>query len=266
MKEGWFISALVVCNQAPPAPRPSRCMAGQRAQAARDVLRRRPQRTTVCDSCPHAGPAAQAPAQRTRRAPVPETRRLRSPLRLSATCSMSMTATEDRCRPMLPSSEGRRASTGAARLGSAARLALRRPAAAANGARRRPSPFRCAAPKARAQGDACLRSAAAAIKTESRAPAWRAAAEGGALAGRRPAPSPARRICRAPAAGPCSRPGHCALAPTGNAREQRAAHSGGKSGHDCRGVPPGIARTRSPRQTLGTARADLRMPAAEVKA
>ena len=191
----------------------------------------------------------------------------RSPLRLSATSSMSMTATEDRCRPLLAGSGGRRASAGAARLGYAARLALRRPATTANGARRRPSPFRCAAPKARAQVDACLRSAAAAVKTKSRAPAWRAAAEGGALAGRRrPAPSPARRICRAPAAGPmlASRPIEPWRQP--EARRSSARYTAEESGHGCRGVPPGIARTRSPRQTLGTARTDLRMPAAEVKA
>ena len=174
----------------------------------------------------------------------------RSPLRLSATSSMSMTATEDRCRPLLAGSGGRRASAGAARLGYAARLALRRPATTANGARRRPSPFRCAAPKARAQVDACLRSAAAAVKTESRAPAGRAAAEGGALARRRrPAPSPARRICRAPAAGPCSRPGHCALAPTGSAKEQSAAHSGEKAAMAaavCRPESPGPDRRGRP--------------------
>ena len=175
----------------------------------------------------------------------------RSPLRLSATSSMSMTATEDRCRPLLAGSGGRRASAGAARLGYAARLALRRPATTANGARRRPSPFRCAAPKARAQGDACLRSAAAAVKAEVARPGMaRGLADGGALARRRrPAPSPARRICRAPAAGPCSRPGHCALAPTGSAKEQRAAHSGGKAAMAaavCRPESPGPDRRGRP--------------------
>ena len=193
----------------------------------------------------------------------------RPPRRLSAPIAMSMTTTARRRVSRCWLAAGTTASsTGAARPGSAARGALRRPATTATGARRRSSPIRCAAAKDRAQGGTCPRTAAAPVKAEIARPGTaRCRALGRALARRRrPAPSPARRICRAPATGPMLASGPKEPRRRPEARRSSARYTAEDSDHGCRGVPPGIARTRSPRQALGTARTDLRMPAAAVKA
>ena len=168
-------------------------------------LRRRPKQIATCGGCSHAGPVTRAPVQRTRRAPVPGTQRLQAAS--TAPCAGPDEYDghgEEKGQPVLAGNRAQRVFS----LAPAARAPWR--AVRCGGQRLRP-PERAArnrrskTPRQKirhsrhqpAHGDGGYEGRNCARPGTARCHAL----EGALARKRRPAPSPARRICRAPATG-----------------------------------------------------------------